>query len=517
MAFRTPKFRSLTSSSRDDSGTKPILSDVEAGDIEGALKRGIAWVMTSQMASQGIRMLGVVLLARLLARSDYGAASLAVTIASYSMILGDLGYGTALVQSTAISQRSASTAFWAALAAGGLGFGLTAVIAYPAAHIIGTAEIAPLVLLGGSTLFLVGAGAASTALLTRSMKFGAIQAASLAALAVSTGAAVALAASGAGPWALVTQQALLAAVTSLSIIVIAGWRPSVAFSVADFATMSRFSLPITGGAIFFALQSIVTVLLVGKLEGVQALGVWTLSMSIVIVPLMLIAAPVAGVIYAGFARMRDRTDRVAEIWLSGMTLLAAVVLPALFGLIGVASDLIPLVFGAQWGPAAPIVQILCFLLMFRSLQTWNNSVMDAAGKPQVAMILNATLLVAIPPSIWMGSHFGLQGVAVFYVVATLVAGEIPSLIITTRELSVSVWDVVRRLRGVIAAAGLMLLAVLFVRSQLESAGVSMGPRIASSVAVGMAVYIGLLGLLAPHVATKLLQIAVAASPVRSPR
>ena len=237
--------------------------------------------------------------------------------------------------------------------------------------------------------------------------------------------AIVAAALGAGAWALVLQQVVLAAVTSALFILAARWRPSFEFSRTAFRSLSRFALPLTGGSGFIVLQGLLTVLLVGHLLGIEELGIWNLSMAIVIVPLSLLAAPLSRVIYAAFARMRESPERVAEVWLNGFTLLAAVVLPALFGLIAVAPDLIPLVFGSQWVPAVPVVQILCVLVMSRTLQTWNNAVMDAAGKPHVAMLLNAAVLVGVVPGIWFGSAFGIEGVAVAFSLASLRIRRVP--------------------------------------------------------------------------------------------
>jgi len=135
--------------------------DVAPNDIERSLKRGAVWALGSQFAVQGIRFVSVVALARLLTPSDYGAAAFAVTLASFSMVLGDLGYGTALVQAGDASQRRASTAFWCSLAAGIVGSGLTALGAYPVALVLGTPDVTPLVIAGGVTLFLVALGSAS--------------------------------------------------------------------------------------------------------------------------------------------------------------------------------------------------------------------------------------------------------------------------------------------------------------------------------------------------------------------
>jgi O-antigen/teichoic acid export membrane protein len=360
-------------------------------------------------------------------------------------------------------------------------------------------------------------GSTSHALLTRSMSFGVIQSAGLIATVVATAAGIAAAALGAGAWALVLQQLVIAAVSSSLFILAARWRPSLEFSRAAMRSLSRFALPYTGGSAFFALQQVLTVLLIGHLVGIEELGIWNLSMAVVVVPLSLLAYPVARVIYAAFARMRDSQERVAEMWLNGFTLLAGVVLPALFGLIAVAPDLIPLAFGSQWVPAVPVVQILCVLVMSRTLQTWNDAVLDAAGRPHINMILTGLVLIALPPCIWLGSAFGIEGVAVAYCLAALVCGELPSFVITTRQLSLKSLSVLRRLQGIVPACAAACIAVVFLRHALEGVGVPIETRVFLSIIVGAVVYLSCLTVFAPAVARQLLQIARGLRPALRPR
>ncbi len=479
-------------------------TDVAPHEIERALKRGAVWALGSQVAVQAIRFAGVVVLARLLTPSDYGIAALAITIGSYSMILGDLGYGTALVQAPDASQRRASTAYWCALGAGMIGSGIVVLGAYPAARLLGESEVTGLVIAGGLTLFLVAAGSASNALLTRSMSFGVIQGAGMIAALIATVSAIVAAALGAGAWALVLQQVVLAAVTSACFILAARWRPSLEFSRAAMRSLTRFAVPYTAGSAFIVLQGLVTVLLVGSLLGLEELGIWNLSMAIVVVPMTLLAAPISRVVYAAFARMRDDQERVTEVWLNGFTMLAAVMLPVLFCLIAVTPDLVPLAFGRQWVPAVPIVQILCVLVMSRALQQWNVAVLDAAGRPHINMLLTAAVLIALPPSIWLGSAFGIEGVAVAYALAALIFGELPAFLITMRHLSLKPLSVLGRIRGIAFSAAAACIAVVFARQALEQGGISSEPRLALSIVVGAATYLSLLALFARGVSRQLL-------------
>jgi teichuronic acid exporter len=482
-------------------------ADIAPQEVGRALKRGAFWAFATQLAVQAVRFASVIVLARLLMPDDYGAAALAVTIASFSMAIGDLGYGMALVQAHSASQRWASTACWCALAAGAIGSGIAALGAYPAAQALREPLVAGLVMVGGLTLVLVAAGSTSNALLTRSMSFGVIQGVGLIASLAAAACAVALAAMGAGPWALVVQQVVLAAVTTVLFIVAARWKPSFEFSRTAMRSLSRFALPYAGGSAFFVLQGVVAVLFIGHLVGLEALGTWNLSMAIVIVPLTLVSAPLARVMYAAFARMQHEQERIADVWLRGFTLLAAILLPALFGLIAVAPDLIPFVFGAHWAGAVPVVQIMCALVMSRTLQTWNEAVMDAAGKPHVAMILIGAVLVTLPLGIWAGSAYGIAGVAVGYCVVALVVGELPSFVITTRQLSLKVRTVLGRLRGIVPACVAECVAVVLLRQALEDSGFATEPRLLASILFGAALYILLLTLFARGVVRELLDMA----------
>jgi teichuronic acid exporter len=480
--------------------------DVAAHEIGHSLKRGAMWTLGSQLAAQALRLASVVVLARLLTPDDYGAAALAITISTYSMILGDFGYGTALVQSSTASQRRASTAFWCALAAGAIGAGCVALAAYPAARAFDEPQVAGLVIGGGLTLFLVGVGSASNALLTRSMRFRAIQTATLVASIAATACGITAAALGAGPWALVLPQIVLALLTSAAFILAARWRPSLEFSRSAFRSLSAFAFPFTGGSAFFVLHGVVAVVVIGQVAGLADLGIWNLSMAIVIVPMSLLAAPISRVIYAAFARMRDDSERIAELWLRGFALMAAVLLPTFFGLIALAPDLIPFVFGEQWVAAVPVVQTLCALVMVRSLQTWNEPVMDSAGRPQVAMFLTGSVLLALPPCIWLGSKFGIEGIAVGYCFAALV-GELLSFLITTRQLSLKPLTVLRSLRGILPSAVAACLGVVLARSALEDLGVSLELRLLISIVVGVSIYVPCLALFSRSVAVELLWIA----------
>ena len=114
---------------------------------------GVAWKLGGQIGVQVIRLVTVAILARLLTPADYGAAAIAIALATFAPTVGDMGMGSALVQTNAGTRLVRSTAFWASL-----GFGialsvLLAVAAGPVGQFLDDPRVGAMVAVGGLTFF----------------------------------------------------------------------------------------------------------------------------------------------------------------------------------------------------------------------------------------------------------------------------------------------------------------------------------------------------------------------------
>ena len=146
-------------------------------------------------------------------------------------------------------------------------------------------------------------------------------------------------------------------------------------------------------------------------------------MSTVILPLVVIAIPIAEVLFSAFSRLRGDRERTATLWLDSIGLQAASLL-LLVGLVVVARDLIPLVFGEQWRVSVTIVQILSIYVIIGSLQSLNSIVLDAAGRPHVTLWTQLAALALAPVAVIVGAQWSIEAVAVCFVVAQLITVEI---------------------------------------------------------------------------------------------
>ena len=470
--------------------------------VERLVGIGITWKLAGQVAIQLARLLTVAVLARLLTPGDYGAAAIAIALASFAPTLADMGLGSALVQTETASRTVRSTAFWASIGSGVALFLIMAAAAEPVARFMGEPEVAGMVVAGGLTYAIYSVGSASQAVYMREMKFRSTELRSWLALVTGGIVAIIAAASGAGPWALALQQIAYIGTLVAALWFRAGWRPTLEFSRPVFRDLWRFAIRIAGGRWARLAELLVLTLLIGRLASVPELGAWSFGMSMVILPLSLIAIPIAEVLFSAFSRLRNEPERMATLWLDSIGYLAAVLLPVLLGLAIVAPDLIPAVFGSRWAVSVGVVQILCIYVLIRGLQGWGSVCLDAVGRPEVTLWTQLASLCLTPVAVVVGVHWGIEGVAACFVVCQIIAVEIPVATIVLSQMRVSMRTLAGRFAGIVAASVIMALACLVARSALESAGVHPGARAALTIGVGIVVYAPALWWLAPHVSRR---------------
>ena len=496
----------------------PSNQDADTDQMERLVGVGVGWKLTGQIFIQGVRLVTVAILARLLSPADYGAAAIPIALAMFAPTVADMGMASALVQVENATQRVRSTTLWASLA---FGIGLSALFAASAAPVgrfLGDPQVGTMVAAGGLTFAICSIGSTSQAVFMREMRFRSIELRYWFALVVASVLAVVAASAGAGSWALVLQQIFLLSTFAAALWWRVPWRPTLEFSGAAFRRLGYFAIRVAGGRWVRLIELLALFLLIGKLLSVPALGAWMFAMSTVILPLTVIAIPIAEVLFSAFSRLRGERERMAALWLESVRYLAAVVLPLLTGLVVLAPDLIPTVFGSHWVVSVGIIQILSVYVVIRSLQSWGSVLMDAVGRPQVTLWTQLTALCTTPLGVVIGAHWGIEAVAVGFVLSQLIAVEVPMLIIVLSELRISLSSVAARLYGVAAATVMMATICFAERLVLSDLGVGVKERLTLTIGLALLVYAIALWWLAPDIVRRAIGIGRGlVARVRGPR
>ncbi|MFM5885963.1 MAG: oligosaccharide flippase family protein [Novosphingobium sp.] len=322
-----------------------------------SIRRAALWSLASQYASFAIQFATSVIVSRFfLLPADVGLFSIALAAAMMFAIFQDLGISRFVSGQPEMRDEAVRDYAAVAVGVGWIVALIVALLALPLAHFYGQPRLAGL-------LWIIAAGYAVTpfatvpaALLTRSMNFRALLLTNAGSAAIGGAAAIAAAARGEGPAAL-AWGTLAIALSRLLIVMIQ--RPVWPRLVRDWATVrpmlgfgSASAVISLSGAIGMRSQD----LIVGRLLGVAATGLFTRASALAGQLSTLMVGAINSVFYPAFARKRDQGEDLAQPYLHLIACNTALTWPALVGMALAAEPLVLALYGPNWAAVAPLLR-----------------------------------------------------------------------------------------------------------------------------------------------------------------
>jgi O-antigen/teichoic acid export membrane protein len=468
-------------------GSESSVAAPEPSNLAARTISGVSWNVAAQAIVQATRIAVGVVIARLLSRSDFGLAAMALVFSGFVSLFTDLSLGAALVQRPTITEEDRSTVFWTTAAFGVVCTLVCLAVAEPIARFYGQPEVRWLFSALSVTFAITGLTVAHTALLNREMRYRTLQIAVLAGTIFGAAISVTFAAVGFGPWAIIGDAVAAVSVSTVIVWFTTGWTPRFTFSRESLRDVGGFGLTLFGSRVLAYANLNADNLLVGRFLGARALGAYALGYNVMFTPMLRIGIPIQQVLTPAFSRLQEDRERLGAGWLRAKRLLAALLLPAFAGMAVIAPDLVPVVFGAKWHPAIPVLQLLSLAGVAHSLVTSNWSALQALGRAGTLLRLNLFVTAVIVGSFAAGLHWGIVGVAAGFAIAKWLL-LVPDNWVTGRALGVRLRDALAAgstaLVPVAAMAGLAAAA----RYGLEQAGIPAAARLAIVIVIGAAAY-----------------------------
>src|SRR5262249_51608631 len=132
--------------------------------------------------------------------------------------------------------------------------------------------------------------------------------------------------------------------------------------------------------------------LTGRLLGTASLGVYSLAWATSVGPQLFITAFTGRVGYAVYARLQADRERLREVFLSGLRLVATAAVPVPAGAIIVAPDLVRVALGPRGDAAVGRVMVLFALQLVRTVGGPGASLILALGHTRLYATLGAAAL-----------------------------------------------------------------------------------------------------------------------------
>jgi PST family polysaccharide transporter len=466
-------------------------SETNPPSLGTAATRGALWLGGSQMLRQGIQIFGSIVLARLLSPDDFGVLGMAMFFVGIGQLFAEFGIGAAIVQSQTNDRLVLSSCFWLNLL---ISVSVAAAIGLSAplvARFYSQPELVLVVALLSLNMLLSALMVIPNTILTRDLRFPRIAVANILASLIGTGVAIAMALYKMGIWALVAQPLVGSTVLWLLLMIFAKWRPTLEFSWAAVSSYAKFGAALLGANLANYANRNVDRLLIGRFVGAEPLGLYSMSMQIILYPLQNVSGVIVKVLFPTMAKLHDEPKRRRQAYLSATGAIALITFPMLGGLFAVAPDFVSIILGDAWTGIVPIVRIMAWVGMAQCVGTTVGTIYLSSGRPDIALRVTLVCTPILISGMICGLPWGVLGVATGYSVASFMIFYYTALqAFRLIELRLSEFHAVI-LPTMLATLGMIGLVLLVINALSEN---SAATRLVAAVASGAMSY-GLLTLL----------------------
>lgn len=409
----------------------------------GALGRAIAALVVQ------------VALARILGPEDFGRANAALLLLTLGWLLGEGGFGIALIQRKQLDDQVVGVALSYVLLLSAMVACVASLTADLVAVWLGDPSMKPLLWLAAALVPLQALSSIPISLMRRELRFRRLQFLQLGAYILGYGlCGVAAALAGLGAWSLLVaygiQSCFLLISCSLSThhtMRLAWKRDSSLWSVGSGVSAANL--------INWAVENLDR-LLVTRWWGTAALGAYTAAGSLARAPATFLVGSLSSVALAAGAQIQDDLQRLGRGYRIALAISCLVAVP-LFALLGWhAQAVMSLVYGERWAAAAPLLTAMAAAMPFCVALLLTGPILLATGAAHVEWRVQLLAGILLAGGLALGAGWPI-GVIVWLVPATYALRWLLMYGALTRRISLPWRATVTSVRGGI---GLGVVAIL---------------------------------------------------------
>ncbi|TXK46767.1 lipopolysaccharide biosynthesis protein [Pontibacter qinzhouensis] len=383
--------------------------------VKSKVISGLKWNTISVAATRSTDFVVQIILARLLIPDAFGVVGMAMVIIGFLQVVSDMGLFNALVQKKEdeFTNTRYSSAFWFLLLLASAFILCFFLFVSPlGASFYKEPRLLPILNALSFYLFLNILTIIPRVILTKHLDFKSLVQTTILGTAIGSSTAIIMAFLGFGVWSLVVKYIVTASVLFCSYWLRVGWRPTFVFDKTLLTSLAGYSIYTQVNSILYFFRSHVDYLVIGKLVSAHALGVYTLAFTLSEVLRAQLYSILNKVFFPVYSKLQDDLEKIKEYYLKIMRFTAIITFPISILFIGLAEEIMLVVFGEKWLEAAPPLRILSVASMIFAISGTPAEVLKGIGKPNVSFTLNLcnTFLVALPLIYFGLKYFGLVGV-----------------------------------------------------------------------------------------------------------
>jgi len=391
---------------------------------------GAKWTTTATIITVLFAFFQLAIIARVLDSSAFGLVAMSTITINFFHIFANLGFTNSIISKQETDKKILSTIFYSSLALGLTMFISVNLCSHLIAEYFNEPRLKYIIRISSINFPLIYAGQIYNILLQKELKFKQLAIIDVSSSLFGTIITTSLAYNNFEELSLIYGEVCYTAF-KVTLFIIVGFKlfnPIFYFNLKDIKDHLRFGVYNLGEGILGYAGSNVESIIIGKIIGAKALGLYTIAYQLAVYPIVRLNPIIMQVTYPIMAKMKD-TAGLKRAYIKIVDFITYCNFPLLAGLFITAISVIPLVYGKDWIDTIPLVKVIIFVSMLKCINAPISSLAFTKGKPNLIFYLNlTTLIIKLPIIYFFSMYFGLMGVAVANLITTIAETILTSIL-----------------------------------------------------------------------------------------
>ncbi len=379
------------------------------------------WSFLVNAARAVVQVLKVSVLARFLDKSDFGLVAIVLTVTGFTQIFTDMGISISLFHKSIITEKQKSSLYWINIIIAVIIFTLIVFLSGSIANYYNDHLIKKLIILSSITILFYSIGKQPKTYLEKELNFKFLGIVEISGLLINFTVALILALKGYGVYSLIYSLLVGSAFTNILFLINSLRSNKLIFyiSLKEVFPFLKVGTYYVGTEILANASRKIDVFIVGKLLGMEALGVYDLAKNLVLKVYGLLFPFMRRVIIPYMAKLNDNTDKIKYYYLKMNNIISSVnILPYVLIII-ISYPLVTILYGENYIEVAYIQQIIALGAIFDTVSQSASTIMVAKGRTNLGFKWTIITFFITPILVYIASLYSIIHVAYSFVIGNI--------------------------------------------------------------------------------------------------
>lgn len=380
-------------------------------NIKSNVVSAAKWSSITEITVKIITPVVNMILARVLAPSQFGVVATATMIVSFADMFTDAGFQKYLVQKEFDNENekfdNANVAFWTNLFISILLFGIIGILKEQLAYLVGNPGLGNVILVASLQLIFTAFSSIQMALYRRNFDFKTLFIVRIVSAFMPVFITLPLAFMGFGYWSIIIGNIAMQLSNAIILTFKSKWRPKFYYSFQILKKMFSFSIWSLIEAISIWLTSWVDSFIIGSSLNQYHVGLYKTSTSMVNSLLVIITGSTTPVLFSTLSRLQDDKRKFDKIFLQFQRIVSIVVFPIGVGVYLYSDLATQLLLGNTWMEASNVIGIWALtsapMIVFGN---YCSELYRAKGMPKLSFLAQVLHLIVLIPACLISVQYG---------------------------------------------------------------------------------------------------------------